>query len=104
MRTKNRLMTALAAILWVITLHAVGFCLVVVLMIATWSAAAEHPTEAVELLLQVAGILTAATAALTATWYALKHAGLSPAARSAITGALACPGPLGLALYVYVGN
>ncbi|MEV5240560.1 hypothetical protein AB0K89_15890 [Streptomyces cinnamoneus] len=99
----NRFMTVLAAVLWVITLHAVALCLVVVLMIAVWGAAAEHPAEAGQFLLQVLGILAAGAAVLGAVWYALKRAGLSPAARSAVTGALACPGPVALALYLYAG-
>ncbi|MCA6095036.1 hypothetical protein LE181_23050 [Streptomyces sp. SCA3-4] len=105
MQTKNnRFLTVLAATLWVITLHAVGLCLVVVLMIAVWSAAAEHPAEAGGFLLQVAGVLAAGAALLSCVWYALKRAGLSPAARSAVTGALACPGPVALALYLYAGQ
>ncbi|MEU3355693.1 hypothetical protein [Streptomyces sp. NPDC037389] len=103
-RAENRSMTVLAAILWTITVMAVGLCLVVVLMIAVWGAAAEHPAEAGSFLLQVAGVLALAAAVLTAVWYALKLLRLGPATRWAITGALACPGPVALALYVYLGR
>ncbi|MEU4210394.1 hypothetical protein AB0F13_10440 [Streptomyces sp. NPDC026206] len=100
----NRLMTALAATLWVVTAHAVGLCLMVVMMIAVWGAAAEHPAETGDFLLQVAGVLVLGGAVLTAVWHALKLLRLAPATRAALVGALACPGPVGLALYVYLGH
>ncbi|MFI0911920.1 hypothetical protein [Streptomyces abikoensis] len=103
-RAADRFMTVLAAILWTITAMAVGLCLVVVLMIAVWGAAAEHPTEAGDFLLGVAGVLALAAAVLTAVWHALKLLRLGPTTRWAVTGALACPGPVALALYVYLGQ
>lgn len=101
---KNRFMTALAIVLWSISAKATGLCLFVALMIAMWGAADEHPTEAAQFLLQVGGVLLLAGAVLTALWHALKLFRLSPATRYAITGALACPGPVWIAARVFFGN
>ncbi|MFI2072864.1 MULTISPECIES: hypothetical protein [Streptomyces] len=91
----------LAVVLWAITAHALGLCLVVVAMIAVWGAAAGTPVG--EFLLPVAGVLAAAALVLAAAYQGLKLFGLSAPTRSAIVAALACPGPVGLALYLYAG-
>ncbi|MBB4892157.1 hypothetical protein FHS39_001168 [Streptomyces olivoverticillatus] len=101
---RNRFMTALAITLWAISAKTTALCLAVALMIAAWGAADEHPREAAQFLLQVGGVLALAGVVLTAIWHALRLFRLSAATRYAITGALACPGPVWLALRVYFGH
>ncbi|MEU1375754.1 hypothetical protein ABZ442_19110 [Streptomyces triculaminicus] len=89
----------LAVVLWAITAHALGLCLVVVAMIAVWGAAAGTPVG--EFLLPVAGVLAAAGLVLAAAYHGLRVFGLTAPTRAAVVGAIALPGPLGLAVYLF---
>ncbi|GHG70462.1 hypothetical protein [Streptomyces griseocarneus] len=98
-RRREQFASTLAVVLWALTAKAVAVCLAVILLIAGWSAA--EGASVGEPLLQVAGVLVAAGLVLTAAYHGLRVFGLTAATRAAVVGAIALPGPLGLAVYLF---
>ncbi|MFE2323136.1 hypothetical protein ACFXD5_04250 [Streptomyces sp. NPDC059385] len=94
----NRALVVAAALLWGITCSALSLIAFFVLMIAVWSASSGADVTA--LLLWPAVVLAGAGGLLTLLYFAPGVRRLSREARLTLLGALACPAPIALALYV----
>ncbi|MFD7559518.1 hypothetical protein ACFV9E_33945 [Streptomyces sp. NPDC059835] len=94
----NRALVVAAALLWGITCSALSLIAFFVLMIAVWSASSGADVTA--LLLWPVVVLAGAGGLLTLLYFAPGVRRLSREARFTLLGALACPAPIALALYV----
>ncbi|MCB5165384.1 hypothetical protein LG634_11145 [Streptomyces bambusae] len=97
----DRVLAAVAGVLWALTFGSVGLLAVFVLFVAVWGASAG---EDVTVLLVVPPLVIAGAWVLLALVYrAPGIRRLSKPARFALLGALACPAPL-TALFVLFGR
>ncbi|MFJ8015574.1 hypothetical protein [Streptomyces sp. NPDC096339] len=94
----NKSLAVAAAVLWGITCSALSLIAFFVLMIAVWSASSG--ADVTELLLWPVIVLAGAGGLLTLLYFAPGIRRLSREARFTLLGALACPAPIALALYV----